>query len=142
MARRPRKSINQMNVVPYIDVMLVLLIIFMVTAPLINPGTIDLPSVGKDLSQPKSPPIEITVKLDKTLWIRDLATSESPRKVTRDDLIRRINEKQKQSPEQAVVIGADRAVRYEEVISLIDLLQQNRITRVGLLARTASTSAP
>ena len=137
--RRERKTINQMNVVPYIDVMLVLLIIFMVTAPLINPGTIDLPSVGKDLSQPKAPPIEITVKLDRSLWVRDLGVSgESQRKVTRDDLIRRIRDKQQQSPDQAVVIAADRAVRYEEVIGLIDLLQQNRITRVGLLARTAN----
>jgi biopolymer transport protein TolR len=138
MARRARKAINQMNVVPYIDVMLVLLIIFMVTAPLINPGTIDLPSVGKDLAQPKAPPIEITVKLDKTLWIRDLATGEAQRKVTREELIRRIHDKQQQSAEQSVVIAADRAIRYEEVIGLIDLLQQNKIARVGLLARTGT----
>src|SRR4051794_26199396 len=118
-----------MNVVPYIDVMLVLLIIFMVTAPLIAPGTIDLPSVSKDLSQPKTPPIEITVKLDKTLWVRDLATGDSQKKVSREDLIRRIHDKQQQSAEQSVVIAADRAVRYEEVIGLIDLLQQNRITK-------------
>ena len=53
---------SEINVVPYIDVMLVLLIIFMVTAPLIAPGTIDLPSVGKDLSQPKTPPIGTLAK--------------------------------------------------------------------------------
>ena len=134
--RRPRKSINQMNVVPYIDVMLVLLIIFMVTAPLINPGTIELPSVSKDLPPSKALPLEVTVKVDKTLLLRDLATGESQRKVTREELVRVIRAKQSQN--QQVVIAADKAVRYEEVIGLIDLLNQNKITKVGLLARTAS----
>ena len=134
--RRPRKSINQMNVVPYIDVMLVLLIIFMVTAPLINPGTIELPSVSKDLAPPKTLPLEVTLKIDKTLLLRDLATGESQRKVTREELVRVIQAKE--SPGRQVVIAADKAVRYEEVIGLIDLLQQNKITKVGLLARTAS----
>ena len=136
--RRARKSINQINVVPYIDVMLVLLIIFMVTAPLINPGTIDLPSVGKALSQPPSPPLEITVKLDRSLWLRDLSGAEPTRKVTKEDLIARIREKQRLAPDQGVVIAADKAVRYEDVIGVIDLLQQNRITKVGLLARSGA----
>ena len=136
--RRPRKTINQMNVVPYIDVMLVLLIIFMVTAPLISPGTIDLPSVGKALNQPPSPPLEITVKLDRSLWLRDLATGEATKRMTRDEVIARIRDKQQRAPEQGVVIAADKAVRYEEVIGLIDLLQQNRIAKVGLLARSQS----
>jgi len=134
--RRPRKSINQINVVPYIDVMLVLLIIFMVTAPLINPGTIDLPSVGKALNQPASPPLEITLRLDRTLWLRDLAGNEPMRKVTRDDLVARIRDKQHRTPDQGVVIAADKAVRYEDVIGVIDLLQQNKIGKVGLLARS------
>jgi len=136
--RRARKSINQINVVPYIDVMLVLLIIFMVTAPLINPGTIDLPSVGKALSQPPSPPLEITVRLDRSLWLRDLSGAEPTRKVSREDLIARIREKQRLAPDQGVVIAADKAVRYEEVIGVIDLLQQNRIGKVGLLARSGA----
>ena len=136
--RRPRKSINQINVVPYIDVMLVLLIIFMVTAPLINPGTIDLPSVGKALNQPPSPPLQIEVKLDRTLSLRDLAGAEPARKVSREDLVAYIKDKQQRSPNQAVVIAADRAVRYEDVIGVIDLLQRNRIDKVGLLAKSAS----
>jgi biopolymer transport protein TolR len=135
--RRPRKSINQINVVPCIDVMLVLLIIFMVTAPLINPGTIDLPSVGKALNQPPSPPLQIEIKLDRSLWLRDLAGNEPMRKVTKDDLVARIREKRQRAPDQGVVIAADKAVRYEDVIGVIDLLQQNRIGKVGLLARSA-----
>ena len=134
---RERKSINQINVVPYIDVMLVLLIIFMVTAPLINPGTIDLPSVGKQLSTPATPPLEITVRADRSLWLRDIAANETTgRRVTRDDLVARIRTKQRDNKEQGVVIAADRSVRYEDVIAIIDLLQQNQITKVGLLARS------
>ena len=137
--RRGHRLMNQINVVPYIDVMLVLLIIFMVTAPLINPGTIDLPSVGKALNQPPSPPLEITVRLDRTLWLRDQAAgNESSKKVSREDLVARIKEKQQRAPDQGVVIAADKAVRYEDVIGVIDLLQQNRIGKVGLLARSAS----
>ena len=135
--RRARKSINQINVVPYIDVMLVLLIIFMVTAPLINPGTIDLPSVGKPLNQSPSPPLEIQVRQDRTLWLRDQAGNEPIRRVTRDELIARIRDKQQRLPDQGVVIAADKSVRYEEVIGVIDLLQQNRIGKVGLLARSS-----
>ena len=134
---RERKSINQINDVPYIDVMLVLLIIFMVTAPLINPGTIDLPSVGKQLSTPATPPLEITVRADRSLWLRDIAANETTgRRVTRDDLVARIRTKQRDNKEQGVVIAADRSVRYEDVIAIIDLLQQNQITKVGLLARS------
>ena len=134
---RPRKSINQINVVPYIDVMLVLLIIFMVTAPLINPGTIELPSVGKQLSTPATPPLEITLRADRSLWLRDMSANETTgRRLTRDDLVGRIRARQRDNKEQGVVIAADKSVRYEDVIAIIDLLQQNQITKVGLLARS------
>ena len=135
---RQRKSINQINVVPYIDVMLVLLIIFMVTAPLINPGTIDLPSVGKQLATPATPPMEITVRADRSLWLRDLSSNETARRVTRDDLVGRIRAKQQNNKDQGVVIAADKSVRYEDVIGIIDLLQQNQIGKVGLLARSTA----
>jgi biopolymer transport protein TolR len=71
------------------------------------------------------------------LWLRDLAGNEAMKKVTRDDLVARIREKQQRTPDQSVVIAADKAVRYEDVIGVIDLLQQNRISKVGLLARSA-----
>ena len=64
MLRKPRKLKNEINVVPYIDVMLVLLVIFMVTAPLVNPGQIELPGMGSSVS-PVTAPIEITVRADK-----------------------------------------------------------------------------
>lgn len=130
--RRPRKSINQINVVPYIDVMLVLLVIFMVTAPLTNPGMIELPSVGSQLVTPVAP-LEITLRTDQTLWLQDGAASAV--RVSPDELVTRIRDRQAKNPDQAVVIAADRAVRYEEVVRILDLLQQKGVRKVGLLLR-------
>jgi biopolymer transport protein TolR len=130
--RRPRKSINQINVVPYIDVMLVLLVIFMITAPLINPGVIDLPSVGSQLTAPAAP-IEIQVRTDQSLWLGE--GTATPVRVSRDELVERIRDRQAKNPDQAVVIKADRAVRYEEVVRVLDLLQQKGVRKVGLLLR-------
>jgi biopolymer transport protein TolR len=129
--RRSRKAINQINVVPYIDVMLVLLVIFMITAPLINPGEIELPSVGTKLTTPVAP-LEITIKTDQSLLLKEGAAP--PVRISRDELIARIRERQARS-EQAVVIAADKNVRYEEVIGVLDMLQRNGIKKVGLLAR-------
>jgi len=132
---RPRKQINQMNVVPYIDVMLVLLIIFMVTAPLINPGEIQLPSVGTQLPSPREP-IEITIKQDRSMQLRDRATSAPATRVTLEDLPARIKEALDKDPLRPVVISADKNVRYEAVMSVLDLLKQNHVEKVGLLAQT------
>ena len=129
-----RRLMNQINVVPYIDVMLVLLVIFMITAPLINPGQIELPSVGKT-SSPPIQPMEVSVRTDGTLWLRDRSRSSEESKVTRNDLLAAIRQKQKQNPEQAVVIAADKDVRYEAVLEVMDMLQQNQVRRVGLLAK-------
>jgi biopolymer transport protein TolR len=130
--RRPRKAINQINVVPYIDVMLVLLVIFMITAPLITPGEITLPSVGSVLTTPVAP-MQIQIKRDATLMLKE--GTASPVRVSRDELIARIQARQKQSPDQAVVIAADSDVRYEAVVAVLDMLQRNKVSKVGLLAR-------
>ena len=132
--RGHRRLMNQINVVPYIDVMLVLLVIFMITAPLINPGQVELPSVGKT-SDPPMQPMEVGIQGDGTLLFRDRAKSMQERKVTRDELLAAIRQKQQQSPEQAVVIAADKDVRYESVLEVMDMLQQNQVRKVGLLAK-------
>lgn len=132
--RRPRRFMNQINVVPYIDVMLVLLIIFMVTAPLINPGQIELPQVGQAL-KPAVAPLEITIKADKTLLLRDTGQSQAERTVSQGELVQRVREAQARNPEQPVVIAADKKVRYEAVLEVMDLLQQNQIRKIGLLAK-------
>jgi biopolymer transport protein TolR len=133
--RKPRRLMNQINVVPYIDVMLVLLVIFMVTAPLINPGQIELPTVGSSVSQPVLP-IEVTLHADKTITIRDRAEFEQEREIRRADLGRIIKEKQKNAPDQPVVIAADRSLRYEEVINLMDMLREAKVRKIGLLAKS------
>jgi len=138
MRRHPR-LMNQINVVPYIDVMLVLLVIFMVTAPLMNPGVIDLPSIGK-ASAPPAQPIEISIRASGALSYidRDLSSAERPLK-DRDELLEVIKSKQAKKPNQPVVISADKDVKYEAVIQVMDLLQQNRVKRVGLLAKPRSS---
>ncbi len=130
--RRHRKPINQINVVPYIDVMLVLLVIFMVTAPLVAPGEIELPSVGSKLTVPVQP-LEVRLK-DRSLFLRDRATANPEVRVSRDDLVARVLAKQQQQ-EQPVVIAADGRASYQEVLDILSLLQQNGVRRVGLLAR-------
>jgi biopolymer transport protein TolR len=132
--RSGHQLMNQINVVPYIDVMLVLLVIFMVTAPLVNPGQIELPQVGKTAAPPAQP-MEVSIRSDKSLWLRDRAQGVAETKVTRADLVKAIREKQKANPEQAVVIAADKDVRYEAVLDVMDTLQQNQVKKVGLLAK-------
>jgi biopolymer transport protein TolR len=128
------RLMNQINVVPYIDVMLVLLVIFMITAPLINPGQIELPQIGKT-SDPPVQPLEVSIRTDNSLWLRDRSRTAVEQKVTRDELLAAIREKQKANPEQAVVIAADKDVRYAAVLEVMDMLQQNQVRRVGLLAK-------
>jgi biopolymer transport protein TolR len=135
--RGGRRLMNQINVVPYIDVMLVLLVIFMVTAPLINPGQIELPQVGKT-SDPPVAPLEVSIHSDRSLWLRDRDKGASERKLTRAELIQAIRQKQQQNPQQAVVIAADKDVRYEAVLEVMDMLQQNQVKKVGLLAKPRS----
>jgi biopolymer transport protein TolR len=126
---------SQINVVPYIDVMLVLLVIFMITAPLMNPGQIDLPSVGKSLAPPVAP-LEIIIKKDTTLAIRDHGKGGQESPVSQEELVGRLQKSLKKNPEQPVVISADKNVRYEEVINIMDMLQQQHIKKIGLLAKS------
>jgi biopolymer transport protein TolR len=132
--RRTRKTINQINVVPYIDVMLVLLVIFMVTAPLISPGSINLPSVGSKLTVPAEP-MQVTLLKDGAWTFEDKQAKTPPVKVSLDELVARIQAKQARLPDQPVVISADGSARYEDVIRMLDKLQMSGIQKVGLLAR-------
>ena len=133
---RSRRAMAEINVVPYIDVMLVLLIIFMVAAPLINPGQIDLPQAAQKLD-PAVAPLEVRVRQDGDLYVVDRNRSPDEQRVDRGQLVEFVRGAQRANPDQAVVIAGDRSVRYEEVLKVLDLLQQNRVRRVGLLARPA-----
>lgn len=135
-----RRTINEINMVPFIDVMLVLLIIFMVTAPLITPSMIDLPSVGKAARQPDQV-IEIIVgKQDKLEW----KWQQSTQPLRLNDVVSVITKAQKDSgidsARFAVVISADKAVAYESVVKVMDKLQRGGIQRVGLSVQINSSN--
>jgi biopolymer transport protein TolR len=127
---RHRKLMNQINVVPFIDVMLVLLIVFMITTPALRTGEIELPSVGQTLAPTQGEPIELVVRANGNISIRGAAEA----RVSRDSAVRRIVELQTQR-DRPVVIAADKAVRYEEVVSLLGALHAAGVKRVGLVAR-------
>jgi biopolymer transport protein TolR len=132
--RRTRKPINQINVVPYIDVMLVLLVIFMVTAPLVAPGEIQLPSVGSKLT-PAINALRIRVNPDKSIVLIDESASTKQQvRVSLDSLVSQVLAIQA-GRDQPVVIDADKGSRYEDVIGVLDRLQLGGVKRVGLLAR-------
>ncbi len=127
---------NQINVVPYIDVMLVLLVIFMVTAPMMPSGTVDLPSVSK-ASQVKTDPLKISVRgMDRYDFVDDKTQTRLP-SVSEQSLLEKLRDAQAENPERAVVIEAEKSVRYEAVMKVMDLLQRNNISKVGLLVKPA-----
>ena len=130
---RGRRTINEINMVPFIDVMLVLLIIFMVTAPMITRSVIDLPSVGKAAKQPDQV-IQIVVQKDGSLeMVNDAKTS----KINFDSLANSVQLAQTGQTSSAVVISADRNVKYEMVVKVMDTLQRAGIQRVGLSVQLA-----
>jgi biopolymer transport protein TolR len=132
---RGRRTMNEINMVPFIDVMLVLLIIFMVTAPLITPSLIDLPSAGKAKKQPDKV-IQVLVNKDESLQLRlDDKTSSLPLK----DIVAAAARAQAAQPAgtTAVVISADRNVKYEAVVKVMDALQKANVQRVGLSVQLA-----
>ncbi len=126
---RRRRSMNEINMVPFIDVMLVLLIIFMVTAPLITAGVIDVPTVGKAQQRPQSV-IEVMVGSDEKLRLR--VDQGDAAAVTLATLAARVRDRQAGNAEVPVVISADRSVRYENVVRVMDVLQKAGIKRIGL----------
>jgi biopolymer transport protein TolR len=133
---RTRKQVAQINVVPMIDVMLVLLVIFMITAPFINPAQVELPSVGKTSPTPARP-FEIVIRASGEYLVRDRASNQDERVIAKRELADAIAALHRESPDRPVVIAADKDVRYEEVMDTMALLQKAQIGRIGLLARPA-----
>ena len=125
---RGRRTINEINMVPFIDVMLVLLIIFMVTAPMISPSVVDLPSVGKAGKQPDKV-IQIVIAKDETL---ELKLQSQTTKLGSRDVASAVKTAQGGDATMPVVISADRSVKYESVVKVMDTLQRAGIQRVGL----------
>ncbi len=131
---RGRRTINEINMVPFIDVMLVLLIIFMVTAPLITPSMIDLPSIGKAAKQPDQV-IQIVIDKNEALVLK-VKDKSSP--LSLQTVVAAVKQAQSGSSNSAVVISADRNIKYEAVVKLMDTLQRAGIARVGLSVQLAN----
>jgi len=132
---RQRRLKNEINVVPYIDVMLVLLVIFMVTAPMMTTANIDLPSVGRAATTPAAP-LEVAIKADQSLSLIDRAGNSKEIRVDRSELKKLVLAAQAKNPDQPVLIAGDKNVKYEAVLSVMDDLQRAQVKRVGLLVQT------
>ena len=135
---RGRRTISEPNMVPFIDVMLVLLIIFMVTTPLITPSVVDLPSVGKASKQPD---VVVQVVVGKNDQL-ELKSAEQSTPVTLSTLAGAVRKAQTQgdgkpAANTAVVISADKTVQYERVVKVMDTLQRAGIARIGLSVQLA-----
>ena len=132
---RQRRLKNEINVVPYIDVMLVLLVIFMVTAPMMTTASIDVPSVGKAAQAPAEA-LQVNIRADQSLSLT--LPGKSERSMTRSELSYAILDAQHRNPEQPVLIVGDKNVRYEAVLSVMDELQRQQVKRIGLLVQPTS----
>ena len=130
---RGRRAVNEINMVPFIDVMLVLLIIFMVTAPMITPSVVDLPSVGKANKQPDKV-LQVVIQKDESL---ELVADGQTRKLMLGGVAEAVKNAQGSEASTAVVISADRNVKYENVVKVMDTLQRAGIQRVGLSVQLA-----
>ena len=134
--RGSRRTMSDINMVPFIDVMLVLLIIFMVTAPLLTPSVIDVPSVGKASTPPDH---VITLEIDKDLHIvikskkpGQAAGTSSKQDATMDNVAKLALQLQAGNATTPVIISADKKIAYEHVVKLMDKLQRAGVQRVGL----------
>jgi biopolymer transport protein TolR len=127
-----RRLLADINVVPYIDVMLVLVVILMVSAPFVNPSLVNLPSVGKSSRAPDRP-LEIVVRIDGRVSLR-----EGGKELAADlpGAVALVKQRQQAQPDAAlrtpVVIAADKDVRYEQVMKVMSALQKENVVRVGL----------
>ena len=141
---RGRRTINEINMVPFIDVMLVLLIIFMVTAPLISPSQINLPSVGQAAQQPERF-VHVVIDEDSQVRVSEGRGKSDTPAVALDQVAQRVQAlqaggeagQQGDAANVPVVISADKAVKYETVIGVMDRLQRAGIERVGLSVQTS-----
>ncbi|MCK6404471.1 MAG: protein TolR [Rhodocyclaceae bacterium] len=126
---RPRRLKNEINVVPYIDVMLVLLVIFMVAAPMMTTGSVDLPSTGKS-SQVPTNPTRVMVRSDGSIAIKDAKGNDNS--VDRAGLASYLSAEKAKNPELAVLVAGDKNAKYEAVLDVLDSVKALDVKRVGL----------
>jgi len=129
---------SDINVVPYIDVMLVLLVIFMVTAPLVAPSIVNLPTVGGAAPQQQTPPVVVNIGADGKMNVRykDDAGATQQEQMSRVELNGFVTDREASHPDQPVVIAADKTVKYEAVMQVMSDLKARGVKRVGLLVKS------
>ena len=130
---RERRLKNEINVVPYIDVMLVLLVIFMVTAPMMTTASIDVPSVGK-ASQAPAEALQVNIRADQSISLTVPGKKEQLN-MNRGELAAAIIDAQRKNAEQPVLIVGDKNDKYEAVLGVMDELQRQQVKRIGLLVQ-------
>jgi biopolymer transport protein TolR len=130
---RRRRLMADINVVPYVDVMLVLVVILMVAAPFVNPGLVELPTVAK-AGQQKEIPVRVVVRSDGRVSLYDGSVETG---VQKSELVSGVRQRQKGDPKVPVVIEADSKVEYKAVVGVMSDLQKAGIERVGLSVRLA-----
>jgi biopolymer transport protein TolR len=131
--------VAEINVVPYIDVMLVLLVIFMVTAPLLPPGAIDLPSAGQSNAKTEGF-IELVIQRNGSMSVRTRNTRDAEQvrdRIAKGELLETVKRLQADQ-NLPVVISADKSIAYEKVVEAMDLLRRGGIQRVALMVKAAS----
>ena len=134
---RTRKFKAEINVVPYIDVMLVLLVIFMAAAPMVNPSVINLPSAGKSALPPPEY-IQISLKPNEaaSIGITGGKTASKQQSVSnRAELVRRLRDLHAENDQMAIMIAADKDIKYDEVIQMVSEAKKIGFNRVGLATR-------
>ena len=141
--RKRRKLKSEINVVPYIDVMLVLLIIFMVTAPLLNVGVdVNLPqSDAKPLEQKNTKPVVVQVASDGALALT-YDGLDRPQAVDREQLVAKVKGFIEADPQLPVYVAGDRDANYQTVYEVLTLLQREaKVSRAGLMGNPADSKA-
>ena len=127
---RTQTALAEINVTPLVDVMLVLLVIFMVTAPMTNPGVVELPKVGSEILKQQTAPIVITVLKGGKVEFQE-------KQITNDALLYEIKKSVEKEPERAFVVSADKSVNYEQVVNILALLKKTG-AKAGLLLNPAN----
>ena len=138
---RRRRRMAEINIVPYIDVMLVLLIIFMVTAPMLNLGAdIQLPQSAAKALQNEKQPVLVSVDQQGNVFV---TLGKSPREQVDDQtLVKDVSAYVKQDPKVSVMLGGDKRVDYGRVNQVLGLLQQAGVAKVGLMSQPEATVVP
>ena len=131
--RPKRRLMSEMNVVPYIDVMLVLVVIFMVTAPMLTEGLkVELPEVAADtLNVDSTDTMIVTVKQDGSYWLKQ--GDHPDKRMALEDLIDSLQVMAAKQPDAPILLNGDKRVDYGKVVALMASLQKAGLVKVGLL---------